>query len=122
MWAVRLQQRQQQRSQIRYPCSWMTLTEKLVLSVIDGQVRRVFMGKISRRLMMRIIVIYAALAGTDSVRAETKVAQKLVGYQSKPVGPAQCNNCRHFEPPSSCKVVEGDIAPTGWCRLYAKQK
>jgi hypothetical protein len=80
------------------------------------------MGKIPRRLMMRIIVIYAALSGTDSVHAETKVAQKLVGYQSKPVGTAQCNNCKHYEAPSSCKVVEGNIAPTGWCRLYAQQK
>jgi hypothetical protein len=80
------------------------------------------MAKISRRLMMRTFSIYTALDGTYSVHATTKVAQKIAGYQSKPVGAAQCNNCKHFDAPSSCKVVEGDIAPTVWCRLYAQQK
>jgi hypothetical protein len=36
------------------------------------------MGKISRRLMMRIFVTYGT-ADTASVHAVTKVAQKLVG-------------------------------------------
>ena len=72
--------------------------------------------------MMRAFVTYSAIAELGSVHAETKIVQKMVGYQFKPMGTAQCNNCKHFEAPSSCKVVEGVIAPTGWCRLYAQQK
>jgi hypothetical protein len=80
------------------------------------------MGEVSRRLMMRSFVTYGALAEIDSVQAVTKVAQKTVGYQSKPMGTAQCSNCMHFEAPSSCKVVDGNIEPAGWCRLYSQRR
>jgi hypothetical protein len=80
------------------------------------------MGKISRRLMMRIIAAYGPVAETGSAHAATKAAQSIVGYQAKPMGAAQCSSCIHFEVPSSCKVVEGVIAPTGWCRLYAQRR
>jgi hypothetical protein len=79
------------------------------------------MGKISRRLMMRIFVTYGGLAEAGPAYAATKFAQQIAGYQAKPMGTAQCGNCIHFEAPSSCKVVEGLIAPTGWCRLYAQR-
>ena len=80
------------------------------------------MGNISRRLMMRIFVTYGALAETGPAHALTKFAQQIAGYQSMPKGAAQCGNCIHFEAPSSCKVVEGVIAPTGWCRLFAPRR
>ena len=85
-------------------------------------VRESGMGIISRRLMMRILVTYGALAETGSVHAGSKFGQKSAGYQSKPMGAAECNNCRNFEAPSSCKIVEGVIEPTGWCRLYVQRK
>jgi len=121
--------RRQQRSRISYPCP---------LDDVDGEARPLvkdvehesFMGKISRRLMMRNFVTYGAaaeitygaLAAIGSVQAASKVAPKIVGYQSKPMGKAECANCINFEAPSSCKVVEGVIAPTGWCRLYAQRE
>jgi hypothetical protein len=80
------------------------------------------MGNISRRLMMRVFVTYGALAETGTVHAATKAAQQMAGYQSKPMGAAQCSNCKNFEAPSSCKIVEGIIAPDGWCRLYVQRK
>jgi hypothetical protein len=98
---------------------------------VDGEMRplssKMFehesgMGKISRRVMMRILVTYGALVETGSAHAATKFAQTIAGYQSKPMGAAQCSNCKNFEGPSSCKIVEGVIAPTGWCRLYAQRK
>jgi hypothetical protein len=52
-------------------------------------------------------------------RAQAKIAQKLVQYQEKPKGPQECDNCLHFVPPASCKMVEGKINPKGWCQLYA---
>lgn len=96
---------------------------------VDGEMRllrsrwprRELMGKISRRSMMRIFVAYGALAETASVHARSKAAQKMVGYQSKPMGTAQCSNCKNFEAPSSCKIVDGVIAPSGWCRLFAEK-
>lgn len=51
--------------------------------------------------------------------AQAKIAQKLVQYQEKPKGPQECDNCLHFVAPSSCKMVDGQINPKGWCQLYA---
>ena len=51
--------------------------------------------------------------------AQAKIAQKLVQYQQKPKGAQECDNCLHFVPPDSCKMVEGKINPKGWCALYA---
>ena len=50
---------------------------------------------------------------------QKKAAQKLVQYQDKPKGTQDCDDCLHFEPPSSCKMVEGKISPKGWCQLFA---
>jgi hypothetical protein len=51
--------------------------------------------------------------------AQQKIAQKLVQYQEEPKGPQECDNCLHFVPPASCKMVDGKINPKGWCQLYA---
>jgi hypothetical protein len=75
--------------------------------------------KVSRRTVLRVGV--GVLAALIPVRAsaQPKIAQKLVQYQEKPKGPQECDNCLHFVPPSSCKMVEGKINPKGWCQLYA---
>lgn len=54
--------------------------------------------------------------------AQTKVAQKIVAYQDTPKGALRCDNCAQFEAPSSCKVVDGTISPSGWCKVYVKKK
>jgi hypothetical protein len=85
--------------------------------------------ELSRRSLLRNLVIAAgaaAVIGASTSRnrvaaAETKQTQKAVEYQGTPKGAQQCNNCSHFAPPSSCMVVEGSIAPTGWCTKYAKK-
>jgi hypothetical protein len=79
---------------------------------------------LSRRAMLRKLALGAggaAVLGTTGSReaaAQTKVAQKLVAYQDTPHGAQRCDNCRQFEPPSGCKVVEGTIAAAGWCKVY----
>jgi hypothetical protein len=45
--------------------------------------------------------------------------QKEAGYRSSPQGDARCEKCSQFLPPSSCKVVDGQISPSGWCTLFA---
>ncbi|HKW95324.1 MAG TPA: hypothetical protein VJX92_25790 [Methylomirabilota bacterium] len=52
-------------------------------------------------------------------QGQQKIAQNLVHYQQKPKGAQECDNCLHFVPPDSCKVVAGKINPKGWCALYA---
>lgn len=59
----------------------------------------------------------AALIGSPAM-ASNKLPQAAAKYQAKPKGKQQCNNCTLWQPPSSCKVVDGTISPTGWCMLY----
>jgi hypothetical protein len=61
----------------------------------------------------------AALGVPRRARAQVKAAKKIVKYQEKPNGAQECDKCLHFEPPSSCKLVEGKINPKGWCSLFA---
>jgi hypothetical protein len=87
----------------------------------------------SRRVLLRNAVLtggVAALGATASRHfasaaeielAQTKVAQKVVHYQDTPKGALQCDNCLQFEAPSSCKVVDGVVAPSGWCQVYVKK-
>jgi secreted PhoX family phosphatase len=84
--------------------------------------------QLSRRGVLRN---FAATAGGAAVLGVTmltsreakaaKVAQKIVGYQDMPKGAQQCDNCSQFVAPDSCKVVDGTIAATGWCKVYVKK-
>ena len=55
--------------------------------------------------------------------AETaKVSQASVQYQSQPKGEQKCDGCLHFiAETNSCKLVEGQISPDGWCTLWAQR-
>lgn len=59
---------------------------------------------------------------TSPAAASTKVSQRSVQYQPRPKGKARCDTCALFQPPSSCKVVNGAISPSGSCRLYAPKR
>lgn len=51
-----------------------------------------------------------------------KVPQASVRYQTKPNGEQKCSNCANFIAESNtCKLVEGQITPEGWCVLWAKK-
>jgi anaerobic selenocysteine-containing dehydrogenase len=51
-------------------------------------------------------------------RAWSKMSPKAMAYQPTPKGNQRCSNCANFQAPASCKLVDGIIAPTGWCILY----
>ena len=51
--------------------------------------------------------------------ASAKASQKGVAYQAKPKGAQRCDKCSFWQPPASCKVVDGVISPSGWCSLFA---
>lgn len=51
-----------------------------------------------------------------------KVPQASVQYQTKPKGEQMCSTCMNFIAESkTCKLVEGNISPQGWCTLWAKK-
>jgi hypothetical protein len=66
-------------------------------------------------------ILSTIVTGVRVAAAQTKVSQKSVGYQDTPKGTQQCDNCTNFVAPASCNVVEGNIAPAGWCTMYVKK-
>ena len=57
-----------------------------------------------------------------AAQAQAKIAQTAVHYQTTPGKDGhQCDGCNFFVAPNSCKMVDGDIAPTGWCALSVKK-
>jgi len=52
--------------------------------------------------------------------APAKVSQASVQYQTQPKDEKKCADCMHFIAESNtCKQVEGNISPDGWCTLWA---
>jgi hypothetical protein len=79
---------------------------------------------VTRRGILRGAAVVASavpvlFAGVSAAHA--KASQKAVAYQDTPKGEQSCANCRVFEPPSSCKTVEGTVSPNGWCKIYVKK-
>jgi hypothetical protein len=60
---------------------------------------------------------FAVMTGT----AKAKIQQAGVKYQNEPKDGKQCSDCNFFVAPNSCKQVDGDISPTGYCLLWAKK-
>jgi hypothetical protein len=60
----------------------------------------------------------AALLAALPVRAQTKATQAEAQYQPAPKGGFSCAVCTLFRPPRACEIVEGDIAPQGWCKFF----
>jgi High potential iron-sulfur protein len=76
------------------------------------------------RVSRRTILIAAAgavpLLALMSGGAEAKMAQSSVRYQDSPKDGKQCDGCKFFVAPNSCKTVDGTISPSGWCALWVK--
>ncbi|MBF0324997.1 high-potential iron-sulfur protein [Magnetospirillum moscoviense] len=61
----------------------------------------------------------AQAAATD---APKKMKQATVRYQAQPKGEQKCSGCTNFIAESkTCKLVEGQISPDGWCNMWAKK-
>jgi hypothetical protein len=72
----------------------------------------------SRRLVLLAAPAVLALPFGLAGSAE-KMSKEAAQYQDTPQGIAMCATCSLFVEPRSCKVVEGDVSPNGWCRAYA---
>jgi len=61
-------------------------------------------------------------AASATGAAPVKVPQASVKYQTQPNEGRKCADCQHFIAASgSCRLVEGQIVPDGWCALWAKK-
>jgi hypothetical protein len=56
--------------------------------------------------------------GPHCARALEKMTRQQAQYQDEPKGMLMCGTCSLFVPPKACKVVEGDVAVTGWCNAF----
>lgn len=79
-------------------------------------------SKVSRRDFLFVAaagggaVIVASFASTPAAAA--KMSPRAMSYKPSPNGNQSCANCANFQPPASCKLVDGTISPSGWCILY----
>lgn len=88
-------------------------------------------GSIRSSRVSRRDFLFAAVAGSGAIVgaslvsapafAANKIPQKAVSYQTSPKGGQRCDTCALWQGPSSCKLVDGTIAPSGWCSLYKKK-
>ena len=79
--------------------------------------------RVDRRLTRRELMTAAlgGLSATLPARSEdlpAKMSQIAAAYQSTPKGLFSCAVCTFFIRPRGCKVVSGDISPTGWCKFF----
>jgi High potential iron-sulfur protein len=82
-----------------------------------------------RRISRRIVLTGTALAlGATAANtvlspaaAQEKMSQADAKYQGTPKDNQRCDGCMLFQPPNACKVVQGEISPSGWCQLFVKQ-
>jgi hypothetical protein len=76
---------------------------------------------VSRRTVLIAAAGAAPLLALTGGQAQAKIAQTAVKYQTMPKDGHQCDGCVQFVAPNSCKLVDGDISPTGWCSLWVKK-
>ena len=77
----------------------------------------------SKRNFMRSALVGIAGAISLPMRlfaaSGDKLSKRQAECQDNPKGIQMCATCTLFVAPRSCKVVEGDISPDGWCKSYA---
>jgi len=75
-----------------------------------------------RRWLRGSLAVFAsALTGgaISPAQAQQKMSKQEAEYQDGPKDIRMCATCTLFEPPASCKVVEGNVSPKGWCKAFA---
>jgi hypothetical protein len=81
-------------------------------------------GRLKAGVTRRKVIIAAATSPAFTLiagRAEAKIQQAAVKYQTEPKDGKQCSECNFFIAPNLCKQVDGNISPTGYCLLWVKK-
>ena len=85
------------------------------------------MVEIPSKCLNRRTVLFAAAGAAPLLALGVGAAnaaglpQTAVAYQATPKDGKQCDQCNFFVAPNACKSVAGEIAPTGWCKLWVKK-
>ena len=86
---------------------------------------QIWSAGLSRRSLLQGAACAGGAAIIPGVTAKdamaAKMSKKAVAYQDTPKGAQRCDNCAPWQPPSGCKVVEGDISPQGWCKIWQRK-
>ena len=72
--------------------------------------------RLTRRGILGACAGFLPLAGAAAAAKKPKLQ---VAYQNRPQGINSCATCSFFQAPKSCTLVEGEVSPNGWCKLYA---
>ena len=81
----------------------------------------------SRRAVLRRVAflagagLAAGVLPAQRALAQQKASKQAMKYQDHPGGDKKCSECLQFVAPASCKVVEGDISPNGYCIAWVKK-
>ena len=67
------------------------------------------------------LIALSTLLLSGTAMAQEKMSQADAKYQGTPKGDQRCDGCMLFQPPNACKVVQGEISPSGWCQLFVKK-
>jgi len=51
-------------------------------------------------------------------RADNQMTKDQAKYRDQPNGAQDCKGCANFLPPGGCRIVSGQVSPTGWCRMF----
>jgi hypothetical protein len=84
----------------------------MVEKPVDGARRkliRAVVGGVSAGLLLRI----------SQTEASEKMTRQQAEYQDTPNGIYSCGMCTLFEPPASCKVIDGEVSNDPWCKAFA---
>jgi hypothetical protein len=79
-------------------------------------------GKATRRQIVRAGLATVGGVVAVSARAQEKIAQAQVQYQTTPKDGNKCSTCVNFVAPNACKIVAGTISPEGWCIAFAPKE
>jgi hypothetical protein len=74
-----------------------------------------------RGLLFGTLALFASALTRSAIsraQAQQKMSKQEAEYQDSPRDIRMCATCTLFEPPKSCKVVEGDVSPDGWCKAF----
>jgi hypothetical protein len=84
----------------------------MVAKDVDGPRRKV-MGAVVKGVSAGLLFLISRAQASD------KMTRQQAQYQDTPKDIYSCELCSLFEPPKSCKVVEGEISKDGWCKAFA---
>lgn len=76
---------------------------------------------VNRRSVLLTAASAAPLLALMSSQVKAGAKQTTVKYQAEPKDGKQCDGCNYFVAPNSCKVVDGEVSPTGYCLLWTKK-